>query len=239
VIHRPIEDFLEAQETSSQIVWPFGDIPGWSGYPPGWSNPLGWPYYYPYWVYVDWTALAYKWLKGEPLPVPPSPYNIDLGTVITGDVMERSLNNGGRRVQVTLQGVNCWTIALICDFGLGVVRWPLVLGYEPEHIYGPGETPLLSECNMVLKWTDNEELNGPLPNVTFEFWGQNPEINVEQWTFDSNSGIGPLTNQPAYAQWELTPWETGTPGKSMIHEVVVGSGAWPIEICDVGPVENP
>jgi|GEM_PF-2796980 hypothetical protein len=233
IIHRPITDFLEAQETESHIVWPFGDIAGFSGHPPGWSNPMGWPYYYPYWVYVDWCNLVDPWLYEE--------QGIDLGTVISGDITEQSLPGGGRRVHITLQGTNCWTIANVCDYSLGPVRWPIVLGYAPEHIFQPGETPLVSGCNMLFKWTDDYDLYGPLPVMLEVFNGIfPPNFYIESLTLNSNSGTGPLTNQPAYEEWGLTPWETGMVGSVEVHQLAIkGGSVWPNEICDVGPMGNP
>lgn len=96
-----------------------------------------------------------------------------------------------------------------------------------------------SNCEMQMKWTDENPPGSDLPNfysLEVPWWSI---LTLEHWNFDSNSEVGPLTNQPAYDPWGLTPWETGDPGRAMIHQVVVSSGAWPIEICDVGPVGNP
>ncbi|RJP81206.1 MAG: hypothetical protein C4524_02270 [Candidatus Zixiibacteriota bacterium] len=226
-IHRPIEDFLAAQVPAAGPAWPWGDVTGWSGYPPGWSNPLNWPYYYPNWIYVDWAKLAYAYF----LPVQ------DLGTVISGEVTEQSLSGGGRRVHVTLHGVNCWTIGVINDQSLPTTTiWPITIGSNPWN--GPTENPLLSTCDMNMQWTDDLSVGSDLPNF-YSAWWEVPGMYLKQWTFDSNSGIGPLTSQPAYATWGLTPWESGTPGCAMVHQVALKyGGVWPIEIGDVSPLDD-
>ena len=157
--HRPISDFVNAQTNTLY-----------------WIDPANWEF-----VIVDFTGEQANLLAlfGGPVITP----------VITGDVTERKLANGGTHVHVVLDASNALAAA---GDGWNGVSW---IGGAWWEIVFLGNTPALGSCHVVFDWDTTEAPGGETLN-----WNDVPALSM---AFSGNVS-GPLTS--------TAPWTASTLG---------------------------
>jgi hypothetical protein len=202
---RPLSDFLNAQGSTQCFTPPApaqlagatgvnadGDVKtnGQAGLTP------------PRFALVDYTGLEAKYLKVIS--------GIDLGTTVSGTVMERPLANGSALVTVDLQTKNAlgWAIQnQIVDINTE----PLVFGARVLDV-AAGKTPALGDVHFRIVFT-NTAPGAPLPDVVcinhdFGCPEVKPCPNLELDTLQLDASItGPLHATSS------TNWPEGTLGK--------------------------
>jgi hypothetical protein len=210
VNQRPLSDFINAQGTTTcfiapvpaQTVW-VNEAPGTDKEPRG--NPLAQRA-----SLVDFTGTTAKFLLS---------HGINLGTTMSGTVMERPLADGTALVTVDLDNKNtlAWAIAFdpTRDFGQ-IVDSPPLFGYRPQDlIANPALTPALGDDHFHVEFT-NTAPGAAIPDLLCQasvvcpsMAPCPPAFNFEFISIEA-SITGPL---------HAPLWPEGTPGQLTVRQI--------------------
>ena len=148
---RPIQDFLEAQGSTSQLVPPVPDYVGWLG-----SDSINF-------AFVDYAGLANEFIEDE------SDGAISLNTRTLGSVAERRRRNGSAAVRVRLRTEEALAWGFLfadADFDndpFPFLNTPLSFGARAQDVL-EGADPSLGISSLRLRFT-NSAPNAPLPDL--------------------------------------------------------------------------
>jgi hypothetical protein len=190
-VQRSLDDFINAQGTTSDFFAPFPDYVGWA------DNPCT------RFALIDYTGLAARYLRDHGGPLIP--------TQVTGQVTERPLADGRAEVTAILYTRNAISWAADCTGD--PFNDPPLYGYRPaELLADPALQPAYSETHFKVVFT-NTAPGAPLPDVVDAFILGNaaPGQELRQLSFYSN-GFGPLRagfGVPEGSRGRLTVTETG------------------------------
>jgi hypothetical protein len=224
-VHRPIEDFVEAQGAF------LAPIPGGLFVPPvanflGWSDPsagIG--------VSIDYAGLADQWIQGE------TNGEISFGTTFSGQVKEKALKDGTTQIDVVLHTDNALAWAVQFDETPDFTD-TLIFGYRAPDVLA-GAEPALGSSTLKATIITDQEPGEPLPDLLAVLFGavENTFITRLQFT---GSAKGDLREASGHAE--------GTPGHVQVtqvglldktgHNGAVGDG-FPAEHVVVGPAGKP
>lgn len=160
-IVRPLSDFLSKQGTFC-VDFGGGCVTFLQG-PPAIPNQSGWsPEKGERFAVVDYAGLAANVLAG---------LGKDLGTTVTGTVLERPLGNGTSEVKVTLHTHNAlaWASEGVDPNGDGIFdNDPLLFGTRAADVLA-GKTPALADSRFALTFIN--PTNADLPDLMELFFG--------------------------------------------------------------------
>jgi hypothetical protein len=213
---RPLSDFLNAQGTTNIFVPPVPDYIAWCGEDT--RPPIRF-------ASVDYAGLAAKWLTMNGGP--------SLGTVVTGDVNERTLSDGRAQVTVNLSTSNALTWAVDCAGDIS--SDPLLFGYRAQDLLANSALqPGLSSLSMQVVFT-NTAPGAPLPDLVNAFILGNALPTQQLLTLSFHSdGFGPLRSAFGVAdgtRGEVVVTQTGN-FKTSGHGTGVQDG-FPAEVVSV------
>lgn len=154
---RPLSDFLDAQGTQSIFFPPVPDYIGWGSNKKDDPVPI-------YFTLIDYAGLANQWLIGQGKP--------DLGTKITGTVVEKARRDGSAEVSVTLKTRNAlaWAAPFTETFDA-----PAIFGATAADVVA-GATPALADVEFRITFI-NAAPGDPLPDLLDVFDPQKYEIS--------------------------------------------------------------
>lgn len=189
VIQRPISEFVSTQGSTNLFIPPVPDFIGWG------DNPFH------EFASVDYAGLSSSWLVANGGP--------DLGTTVSGSVVERPLSDGRTLVTIVVntKNANTWVIGDDVDFATG----PTLFGNRATEILGnPALTPALSSSHFRVD-LKNTAPGAPLPDLVDAFILGNaaPGQELRFLSFRAD-GSGPL-----HAQFGVAD---GTPGKLVVSQ---------------------
>ena len=148
---RPFSDFISAQGASMCFTPPAADQLGWAtgpGKTNGNANLTP-----PRFALIDYTGLEAKYLLSK---------GIDLGTTVSGTVLERPLADGRALVTVDVQTTNALGWALGPDNQLNT--GPTLFGSRVLNIVNEGAKPALGDSHFHAVFT-NTAPGAPLPDL--------------------------------------------------------------------------
>ncbi|HET9253164.1 MAG TPA: hypothetical protein VFP58_13710 [Candidatus Eisenbacteria bacterium] len=171
VIQRPISDFVDAQGSTNLFIPPVPDYIGWFDNPPH------------EFASVDYAGLVSEWLIQNGGP--------NLGTIVSGTVVDRPLQDGRTLVTVVLntQNANSWVVPFGADFATG----PLLFGYRGQDLLAnPSLTPALCGSHFRVDFK-NTAPGAALPDLVDAFILGNaaPGQELRMLSFRAE-GNGPL-----------------------------------------------
>jgi hypothetical protein len=154
---RPLSDFLDAQGTQATFFPPVSDYIGWGSIRNARSPVV-------YFTLIDYAGLANKWLIAQGKP--------DLGTEITGNVVEKALKDGSAEVSVTLKTRNAlaWAAPFTETFDA-----PAIFGATAADV-DAGATPALADVEFRITFS-NTEPGAPLPDLIEVFYSGDYQIS--------------------------------------------------------------
>jgi hypothetical protein len=201
---RPLSDFLDKQGTSQCYAYPAPDQLGWgTGADKTNGNANLTP---PRFALIDYTGLQAKYLL--------TTHKINLGTTVSGSVMERPLADGRALVTVDLQTSNAlgWADGNpLGDFNTA----PLIFGARVQDV-AAGSTPALGNSHFHVEFV-NTAPGAPLPAI--------PCGDPACPTMPSCPGGTPLEVDFLSVQASITGqlhaplWPEGTPGKLDVTQI--------------------
>jgi hypothetical protein len=194
---RPIADFLDAQGTTNDFIFPIPDFVGWASNPPDPTTRF---------ASVDYAGLANAYLVGEGYP--------DLGTTMSGKVTEQALKDGRAEVSVVLHTKNALSWALTLT-NFDVANDPLSFGYRPGELLDPnnvGLSPALGDSQFSVVF-NNTAPGAPLPDLITAFILGGAEPGQELLKLSFRASASGLLREPS-------EYPEGTPG----HLTIVQTG---------------
>lgn len=186
---RPISEFVAAQGTSNIFIPPVPDFVGWG------DNPFH------QFASIDYAGLAAAWLHANG--------GADVGTEVSGTVVERKISDGRVVVTVVLHTTHAitWVWGGDGDFATG----PTQFGYRATELLAtPTLVPAFSNCEMNVEFT-NTGPGAPLPDLVDAFILGNalPGQVLRRLMFRS-SGTGAIH--------EVFGVPEGTPGQLIVSQ---------------------
>lgn len=213
---RSFSDFLDVQgtycldldgdpATCELVDAPFSNFVAWAGPRPNYDQL----------AVVDCTGLVARKLNEA---------GIDLGTVIQGEVNERSLPDGRAEITVKLQARNALTSVtqLNADGSLG----EQLMGNFPVKVLSDGAKPAIGSCEMMVRYI-SPEMGAPMLDL-FELAFATPE-GYEMRTISIRANgqgvVGDTTNKAS-----LVLSQSGMFGNPSSDSPF---GKWPVEVLQV------
>lgn len=154
---RPLSDFLDAQGTQSIFFPPVPDYIGWGSIRNARSPVV-------YFTLIDYAGLANQWLIDQGKP--------DLGTEVTGTVVEKARRDGSAEVSVTLKTRNAlaWAAPFTETFDA-----PAIFGATAADVVA-GATPALADVEYRITFS-NTAPGAPLPDLINVFFSGDYQIS--------------------------------------------------------------
>ncbi len=174
--------------------------------------------------------------------------NINLGTAVSGTVMERPLADGTAEVKVNVHVTNAlvWVADILSQNpSTGQITFgPTLLGHRQDEVWN-GAAPVLGEIHMTLVFINNAGMGAPLQDLNRLFFGG--------WVVPAADGQFVSMNLQIHAQGALNPdactlfgVPLGTQGSVVCNQranyanspAPVGWDAWPVETVFLRPLGN-